>query len=294
MKIPPISAGLVRRRRQSGLTLVEIMVASSLLLVILVSLMMMFNQTQRAFRIGLRQNDVMESGRAALDMIAREVEQMSAAYRPGIPNAQVKLHSPSPAFPPFQFDSPDGTTQTEYLQSFFFLKYDGNWNALGYRVLHSTVHTQSLDQVDNILVGALYNFQTNFPEIYTNEHLDTFHGVPLNMINDKTMRRIVDGVVHFKISFYDQRGMPFTNNIDLGWAVTNHLTVAGMTNVDLSGAALPAVVDLELGILEPQALQQVRPLIADGNYTGVRNYLSNHCGKIHIFRRQIPIRTAIR
>ncbi|MBA4148567.1 MAG: hypothetical protein H0X66_10675 [Verrucomicrobia bacterium] len=275
------------------MTLIEMLVASTLLLLILLSLMLMFNQTQRAFRTGLGQNDIMETGRAAMDFIARDVEQMAAAYRWDITNAQVQLHS---KVDPVIYTPPGGEDQTLFLQTFFFLRNQRDWEAMGYRVLNSSVHTDGLDVTNNIIVGALYSFRTNSSNL-SSQHMRTFHGPTLTMVTSGTMRRLADGVVHFKVTMYDKNGRPFTN--DMPPEVYLNDLFKGLHRMNLSGASVPASIDLELGILDPRALDQLRPLIADSllpgrNEDAIRRFLTNNAGKIHIFRRQIPIRTAVR
>jgi hypothetical protein len=63
-------------------SLIEIMVTVGLLTVIILGLLLMFNQTQRAFRAGMTQTDVLEAGRATMDMLARELEQMTPSQYP--------------------------------------------------------------------------------------------------------------------------------------------------------------------------------------------------------------------
>lgn len=64
-------------KRLAAFSLVEIMVAVGLLGVIIVGLMAMFNQTQRAFRSGAHHNDVMEGGRSASDLIKRDLIELA-------------------------------------------------------------------------------------------------------------------------------------------------------------------------------------------------------------------------
>src|SRR5437879_197722 len=70
-----------RFRRCSAFSLIEIMVAVALMSFIVLGLLAMFTQTQRAFRASMTQTDVLESGRIATDMIVRELGQMSASDR---------------------------------------------------------------------------------------------------------------------------------------------------------------------------------------------------------------------
>ena len=70
------------------------MVAVSLLAVIIVGLLAMFYQTQRAFRSGIAQVDVLEGGRATLDLISRELQEMTAASDPTITNVNLFVRFP--------------------------------------------------------------------------------------------------------------------------------------------------------------------------------------------------------
>ena len=69
-------------RSSSAFSLIEVIVAVTLMIVIILGLMAMFDQTQRAFRLGMNQTDVLESGRLATEMLVREMEQTTPAYQP--------------------------------------------------------------------------------------------------------------------------------------------------------------------------------------------------------------------
>src|SRR5436190_20124464 len=70
----------IMRACRSAFTLVEILVVMALLTVIILGLMATFSQVQRAFRLGMTQTDVLESGRLATDMISRELSQVAPSY----------------------------------------------------------------------------------------------------------------------------------------------------------------------------------------------------------------------
>src|SRR2546427_12839187 len=59
--------------RHSAFSLIEIMVTVALLSFIVLGLLAMFTQTQRAFTSGMTQTDVMQSGRAVVETIARDL-----------------------------------------------------------------------------------------------------------------------------------------------------------------------------------------------------------------------------
>ena len=86
--MPPVSRcqGPVRRRNFSGqaagdfrraFSLVEVLVVMGILSIIVLALMAVFNTTQRAFRAGVTQTDVLEGGRAAADLIAQDLKNLT-------------------------------------------------------------------------------------------------------------------------------------------------------------------------------------------------------------------------
>jgi hypothetical protein len=62
----------------------------------------------------------------------------------------------------------------------------------------------------------------------------------------------------------------------------------GQPVMGFASNALPAMVEIELGILEPQTLEQARSVLNPDVF------LQKQAGKVHIFRQQIPIRNAPR
>ena len=61
----------------NGFTLIEVMVVVVLLSLIVVALMSVFSSTQTAFRASVTQTDILEGGRAAMDMIAQDLKEMA-------------------------------------------------------------------------------------------------------------------------------------------------------------------------------------------------------------------------
>jgi hypothetical protein len=59
-------------------------------------------------------------------------------------------------------------------------------------------------------------------------------------------------------------------------------------NLFLSNA-IPTYVEIELGLLEPQAWDRLK---ASGNDDVRRQYLMKNSGRVHLFRKRIPIRRA--
>jgi hypothetical protein len=134
--------------------------------------------------------------------------------------------------------------------------------------------------------------------------------------------QIAQGIVHFRVLPYDTKGqlMSFvTTNIDstyrmvrtpVGGGVKFYplSNVQGLTNAnvvlsqgDVANAlnttatfrsnAVPAYLELELGVLEPDALRNYQQMIKDEQPAQARAYLERRIAKVQIFRKRIPLRT---
>src|SRR5438477_7535002 len=67
-------------------SLLEMMVAVTLLLVIISALLTMFYQTQRAVRLSKAQVDVLEGGLATMEIIPAELSELAPSHQPGLLN----------------------------------------------------------------------------------------------------------------------------------------------------------------------------------------------------------------
>ena len=77
---PPVGTSSTSSHNFSrAFSLIEIMVAVSLLSFIIVGLLAMFFQVQRVFRAGTAQADIMEGGRATMNLIVRDLQEMTAS-----------------------------------------------------------------------------------------------------------------------------------------------------------------------------------------------------------------------
>ncbi len=75
---PPTLAAIMRR----GFSLIEVLVVVSLLSLIVLVLMTVFNSTQAAFRAGVTQTDVLEGSRSAMELIVSDLKLMSPSDGP--------------------------------------------------------------------------------------------------------------------------------------------------------------------------------------------------------------------
>lgn len=259
-------------------SLIEVMIATSLLAVIVIGLLMMFGQTQRAFRAGINQVDVMESGRAALEMIAREVEQAAATGMGGSYNF-IAQQSGSVIVQALT----GGGDRTNIVEDLLFTTREGqNWQGVGYAVLSTNY------------IGTLYRYETNASALDPNRvgalTANTFSARP---------NRVIDGVVHLRYLAYDNEGRLITPvrpyvydggaNMNLAVQAYDRNSLADLTyEYAFTSNALPAHVEIELGILEAKYVERARNLPPAAQL----NYLKNQAGHVQIFRQRVPLRNA--
>jgi len=284
-------------------SLIEVMVAITLMSVIVLGLLAMFSQTQRAFRTGVTQVDVMESGRAACEMLARELEQTTPTWLPNTLNFMVQWNGYA-LIQSLPGNNSLGQPQwrTNILDDLFFLTRENRqWEGIRYMV-------ESRD-----LVGTLYRYQmdvhnTNLAMIYGYDQ-----NVPDNQFRDlvyATARRsrVIDGVVHLRVLAYDSNGALITpDSLFLGPLGTigsvgvsnrvqrNFPLVAPDLNLEyhFRSNAVPAYLELELGILEQKVAERCRNL-ANGNDADTlalqAKFLESKAGNVQIFRQRIAVR----
>ena len=287
------------RSTPHAFSLIEILVVVALLSFIILGLLAMFDQTKRAFTTGMTQADVLENGRAAMEIISREVSQIVPA---SYDSNAVTFYAEIAPFAPLWQPLPGVNTEQRrnVLEEMFFLTRETNaWKGIGYWVGVSDPPPDGVAVPGDPIVaardygwGTLYRFQTNtvfraFPsspaQLY--DIYDNFN------VRRQRMSRIIDGVVHFKVRAFDTRGVWITNNLAANTDIspiqkstyaTNEVEYYYFTN-----NAVPAFVEFELGILEERVLARVKSI---PDAVARRNYLQGQAGRVHIFRTRVPVR----
>ncbi len=274
MKVP--SHRSARGRSPVAFSLLEILVAVGILSLIIVGLLAMFYQTQRAFRSGSMQVDVLESGRAINQLLSRELQELSAAKLPGA------INFAAVSYPPVVLPLTSGGTgeSREYrMQELTFLTQENDdWFGTIYRIPDA-----------GLGVGTLYRYVTNFPAVSSDLLFRTWQNVPPPPFAG--FHRVAEGIVHFKVLAYDSNGLLFSpslGNVPIGLVMTNLFN--GDYDYFFRGDALPSYLDVELGVLDPRAVAQFRA--RTNNPVLARGYLTDHVGSIHLFKQRIPIRNA--
>jgi hypothetical protein len=258
----------------AALTLLEMMVSVALLAAIILGLVAMFNQTQKALHIVNSQTDVFENSRGAIRMIARDLAEM-ASY--GVANvANLVPYDGASAGLTLPVQGPPSTNvPVQFDEVIWLARANDDWQAIGYYVAE--------DETSGKLgtgVGTLFRFtesvrRDQVPALMSRLTNSTY--MPTNL------HRISDGIVHF--AFMPTYAVS-SNNYVRG-EVTFPLRVS--TNVLME---LPAYVDVEIGVIEPTTLKQYQAL-RDLDAARAKTFLTEHVGKIHFFRERVPIRNFV-
>jgi hypothetical protein len=297
------SALKLGRRGNAAFTLIEVLVVVTLLALIIFALMAVFNSTQTAFRASVTQTDVLEGGRATIDLIANDLKPMTPAYwNPA--NSALNNYVPnfytvvSNGFP--QTLTASFALHTNVMEDVFFVTRENQtWTGIGYFVRTNLASQNPV--TDNGLgnVASLYRYETNVTVAqFAANQSGLFSGFNLarTAVNPTNgVSKILDGVMSFKVRAFDPNGNSLTNGY---WLATNGINVIatnnpgynwGEVNYYFYSNALPASVEIELAILEDRALKRVESLQTVFLQT---NYLAAHAGQVHIFRQRISIPNA--
>ena len=276
------------------------MVVSALLALIILSLMMVFNGTQTAFRAGITQTDVLESGRAVSDLIKSDLETMtpslypSNAFGPDPYNttnnfnfcAAVRTFA-SPPSPLIQSLIASSQLRTNVLENFFILSSANvngspSWIGTGY-----VVNTNLPDGT----LYPLYRFYMT-TNVISGNPAQLFNSFYSNVVNStftaNYWSHLVDGVVSLRVRAYDTNGIWMNDTYNAPNFRTNSTsTMWGETGFYMFSNMLPASVEVELGVFEDRTLQRAESI---ANVAAQTAYLSNHVGQVHVFRQRAWIR----
>jgi hypothetical protein len=274
-------------RAPRAFTLVEVLVVVVLMALIVLALMAVFSSTQAAFRASITQTDVLEGGRSVMGLIKSDLEPMTPSFLNEtnfVPNFYAAVSN--------SFTQPltgSSVSRTNVMEDVFFITRENQtWKGVGYFV-RSNLSVSGMVGTP----GVLYRFETNNSvaqfarnpgamfATYDQARMGTMGVNPTNGVS-----RILDGVMDFRMRAFDNNGF---------WVTTNRVNIVATNTAFAEVAwygfysnALPASVEVELGVLEDRALQRVESL--GGSFQVQTNYLAQQAGKVHLFRQRIPIR----
>jgi prepilin-type N-terminal cleavage/methylation domain-containing protein len=335
-----------------GFSLIELLVAMALLSFIVIGLVSMFGQTQRAFVQSLTDVDLLENGRAVMDLMVRDLAEAAPADVSGAANFYVEIPQPGePIYTQPLLQGLPGTVippqeRVNYLQPFFFLShpnqmwFDRAWAGIGYYVV---------PDVSGVGIGTLYRYAaTNAsppaqplaplpppsPDFILSPSCFLLGHYPNSFVNAllflrtdtspvpraapvSTVTRVAEGVIHLSVRLFATNGFPIVS--DLNPLLYGYTAFQAMSNYNNSGVyvtyaqpiiqasnhvnlacpdfydscwflsnAVPAYVELDLGILESQTYQRYQAIVSANPAAGAA-FLSNHVAQVHLFRQRVPI-----
>jgi hypothetical protein len=257
-------------------------------------LMGVFNSTQAAFRASITQTDVLEGGRAAVDLIAQDLKAMSPSFGfsnfNGVAVNFYVTNNPnySPLLQSLVGISNPNIQRTNVLENFFILSRENQtWTGTGYVVDTSATATG---------INPLYRFSmtTNVSALNGAVGLyDNFLFTPLT--NQLFWSRLVDGVVTLRVRAYNPDGLWMSNGFvnvadyrvkNVRFLPSNaNAPTFGEVNFFMFSNTLPASVEIEMATLEDRTLQRAESL-GSANQS---NYLAQQAGKVHVFRQRVAI-----
>jgi type II secretory pathway pseudopilin PulG len=268
-------------RTSMAFTLVEVLVVMTLLSLIVLSLMTVLNSTMNAFRAGITQTDVLESGRAVTDLIKGDLEGMTPSL--GASNGAVNFYVTNNfGYTPLVQALPGGTqTRTNVLEEFFILTRENTtWTGVGYVV-------DPLSQPTN----SLYRFSMS-TNVMAADPVVLFNIFANSIANNNltNMSHLMDGVVDLRVRAYDTNGMWMAIGYPNAQNVFFFPMTLGEGGFYMFSNTVPASVEVELGVLEDSTLQRAEPLPNVTPVWAQSNYLAQHVGQVHIFRQRAWIR----
>lgn len=297
----PVAVGGRGRR---AFSLMELLLAMGIMTIIIAALYGMFHHTQKALRANVAQVDVLENGRAAMEQMTRELEQMAACNVWGGTNL-LALRSPLYRTN-IQTLATGGSVRTNLLDEVFFVSRSGReFAGTIYRVLYASNGVGTLAKYSDAL-PVLAASPTNFARFVTN----VLGQATTNFVT------MVDGVIHFRVQAYDPSGYllafyltntspayrvhrvegstvlqtAFNSNVVLR-AEVPRAEVPAETRYTFLSNALPAYVEIELGLLEPRAYAQYKAFNTGSPMA--QKFLAGRAAQVHLFRQRIPIRQAL-
>lgn len=310
---PPLS--IPRHRRTTGFSLLEVLVAVGLMSIVVLALYSMFDQTQKALRANAGQSDVSEAGRAAMELITRDIEKAWASRVPAVTNNLVIRRT----YPDSVINGigDDFTRDSAFHELFLlcrpdvavspgfglFIAEENNplqrvTNAIGTLYRYEVPETSPVLDANNAVLGVVGNFAPP-TLVRPGTAFRTFNNFWREFDRpNATVRtnasRLIDGVVFFRVFAYTGAGVvmdrtvTFTNDIPAD-VVPFFLSGPDVENLTTFGnSALPSAVEVELGIMPPRLLAQFRSLPP----TLQASFLARNFANILVFRQRIALRTA--
>ncbi len=262
MTLPPNNRS-VRCAAVRGTTLTELMVAMTILLIIFMVMASLASGIQKVFRSGRAQFETIENGRAAMDMIVSDLEQMANA-KDTDSNFQIRYPQDSRMF---------GANELFQTGEYFFRTYDTNWHAYAYGIYSRSVTRDDL--AGKNAVGSLYrcpsSASTTAAPLWT-----AYTGLTRT---SPGFVSVIDGVVHFRLR-------PVSRGVLMGEFQTSGRTDKWVGDAPQPNEPLPTHIEVELGLVDGRTANYLT------SSPDQAAWLSNNLNKVYFFRQLVPIKNA--
>ena len=281
-------------RCSPAFTLVEILTAVAITTIIVVALVSMLNTSTKALQAANRQIDTWETARSTFGILERDIGEVAiggAAGRVNVYAANAGVNVVG--------------GQDFRLQDVYVLSSEQNLWTVNVFLLGR----DQKSELPNLPVRTLYRFQTNYSTATTfgaatldiDQPFGTVnhtYSIALNALDrylddvaagrptDGTINVMAKGIVHLRLISYAADGRAFSNSASLNPVPVDHVISPNL--LEFRGDLLPAALDLEMFVLDPDRMAEFRAQPAIGLIQ--MGYLNKHLNSIQLFRTRIPIR----
>lgn len=162
------------------------------------------------------------------------------------------------------------------------------YDDIGQYIEHTNYYRPDTENWDRIYWDSANMRRTNMPP----QKLFNIYAPNPNLTMDEMIDTYLDHKgtwrVNNELLFPTNQVDLSTNLVILGQVIGSSKPMVVTDNLFLD-AAIPSYVEIELGLLEPQAWEKIKAI---GNSDVRRQYLQKNSGRVHLFRKRIPIRMA--
>jgi len=230
----------------------------------------------------------------------------------------------------FVMESPDPSIlrRTNFIHNIFFYNNHTNaWQGIGYRVVFSSNGIGALQRFETNIFGSkpyanlgVSNFYSTVLSYTNATAAHSFRTIADGIVHltfvpfDHFGRRLGWDTGNHRDSPYDtnhyyatrmrftgaietSRSDPPDTNLSTVFLKEAMPTLPNTPNIQYTTAftflsnSLPAFIEMEFGMLEPETLAQYYVMLDDQNPNATK-FLQRQIAKVHLFRQRIPIRTA--
>lgn len=290
-----------RSHRRRAFTLVEILTALAITTIIVIALVSMFNASTKALQVANRQTDIWEAARASFGILKREIGEVSA----GGAARRMSLFSANDPGAVYTLPVPNLNDPVPLRRKdIYLLTREGNqW------IANVFLLGRDRQSDPDAAVATLYHYRTTYPVVTTfdvttqdidRDIADPLHPLPRAVAaldkhlddlanlrpTDGTVNAMAKGIVHLQLVAYAADGRAFTNTAALTPPPPDDHYI-DLDTLWFRGDILPASLDLEMFVLEPDRIEEFR---AQAGPIARQLYLEKHINSIQLFRTRIPIR----